>query len=138
MNAELISVMGVILSDNFKGEVMDKSEFNFHFVEERGYVILTVSGEIDTHTALQFKQSVVRVLNEDQQHLIIDMHNINYMDTSGLGILAYAEEHLSINGGTVNLVGCKPIVDNIFCATHLPTFIALHQCMDDAMEAISI
>ena len=76
------------------------------------------------------------ILNGGEQHLIMDMHDIRYMDSSGLGILAFAVKHLSPNAGTVNLVGCNATTVRALFITQMSAFVALHQNMDEAMEAI--
>jgi len=102
----------------------------------QGHYMLFVSGDIDVHTAVQFKQAVTSILDVTERHLIIDIHNVEYMDSSGLGILAYAVKRLSHNSGTVNLVGCNPRIDNILYITQMSAFVRLHETMDDAINAL--
>jgi anti-sigma B factor antagonist len=106
-------------------------------LEFQGYKILIPSGEIDLYTAPQFKQSLISILDETEQHLILDMHNVRFMDSTGISTLMSAVKRINSNGGTVNLVGTKPNIDRILCTTNISAFIASHQNIEDAIEAIS-
>jgi anti-anti-sigma regulatory factor len=65
------------------------------------------------------------------------MHNIRFVDCTGISTLMSAVKRVSSNTGTVNLVGCKSQLVRILCITAMYAFIALHQSIDDAIEAIS-
>ena len=69
--------------------------------------------------------------------MIIDMHDVSYMESSGLGILAYAIKRLSPSSGIVNLVGCNSRISHILHAIQMSAFIVLNQNMDDIAKAIS-
>lgn len=116
---------------------MEKSEFKYQVAELLGLKILVMAGEIDAYTAPQFEHSVKSILDMDVQHLIIDAHNLRYMDSIGLGILISVAKRLNPGSGTVNLVGCKPHIERIFRITKTSAIFALHQNMDDAIAGIS-
>ena len=125
------------MNDVFKPTCMDELKFSSQIVDFQGHKVLSVSGEIDAYAAPQFMQAVTNILDGDEQHLIIDMHNVEYIDSTGLSILVFAMKRLSQNDGIVNLVGCKPNIERIFFVTQLSTFMALHQTIEDALKAIS-
>lgn len=125
------------MSNNIKTTDSNMSIFGFQVVEIQGHQVLAPSGYIDLHTAHQFKEAVMCILDGDEQHLIIDMNDVSYVDSSGLGIFVSAMKRVIPIGGTVNLVGCNPRVSHQFYTTHLSSFIALHENMNDALEAIS-
>jgi anti-sigma B factor antagonist len=122
---------------DFKPIHMDTSKLTSQIVEIKGHKILTLSGEIDVYSAPQFKQAVMTVLEGTEQHLIIDMYNVRYLDSAGLGILVGALKRLRPDGGTVNLIGCKPTVERILHLTKLSSLILLHKNLEDALAAVS-
>lgn len=125
------------MSDNIKPATEYKSVFEFQIVEIQGHKVLILSGEINAHTSPQFKQAITSTLDVIEQHLIIDMHKVSYIDSSSLGVLAFAVKRLSPNSGTVNLIGCNSRIDSMFRLTQMSEFIALHRNMNDALKAIS-
>jgi anti-sigma B factor antagonist len=125
------------VSDNIESTNSNKPAFEYKLVEKQAHNVLVLSGDIDMHTAYQFKEAVMCILDGDEQHLIIDMNDVSYVDSSGLGIFVSAMKRVIPIGGTVNLVGCNPRINHMFYTTHLSSFIALHENMDDALTAIS-
>lgn len=125
------------MSENNIPSSADKSIFEFTVVESPEHKVLALSGEIDVYTAPQFKLAMTSILESVQKHLIIDLHNVSYMDSSAFMVLVFAMKRLRLIGGTVNLVGCKPHIAHMLQITNLSTLIPLHQEMDDAMKALS-
>jgi len=100
-----------------------------------GTKILDVTGEIDVYTAPQFKEAVNGIIAAGQKHLIIDMGDVTYMDSSGFGILLSATRRLRPQGGTINLVRCNTAIDRILRITRLNTVFATFDNVDDALKA---
>jgi len=100
-----------------------------------GTMVLDVAGEIDVYTAPQFKEAVNTVIAAGQKHLIIDMGDVTYMDSSGFGALLSATRRLRPEGGTINLVKCNASIDRILRITRLNTVFATYDSLDDAIKA---
>ena len=100
-----------------------------------GTKVLDVTGEIDVYTAPQFKEAVNEVIAGGQKHLIINMANVTYMDSSGFGTLLSATRRLRPEGGTINLVKCNSAIDRILRITRLNTVFATFDNLQDALEA---
>lgn len=122
---------------NFIPVSVDNLRFGSHIVELQGHNVLVLSGEIDAYTAPQLKQSIASILDGHEEHLIVDMLKVRYMESIGISILIFAVKRLSPNGGTVNLVGCQPHIDRLLSITKMSTIFTLYENMYDAMEALS-
>jgi len=116
---------------------VNNSRLDSQIVENQGHKILVLSGVIDIYTALQLKQTYIAVLDGTEQHLIVDIHNVYYMDSTGLGILISVAKRLSPKGGTLHLVGCNSKIKYMLLVTNVSWFVPLHQSVDEAIEAIS-
>lgn len=97
--------------------------------------ILAVNGEIDVHTAPQFKQVVVGLITGGAQHLIIDLGGVGYMDSSGFSALLSATKRLRPDGGAVHLVGARPVIQKMLHLTRLDSLVELHPTVEDAVSA---
>jgi anti-sigma B factor antagonist len=97
--------------------------------------ILAVRGEIDVYTAPAFKQAVVSLVTNGARHLIIDMNDVTYMDSSGFGTLLGATKRLRPEGGALHLVGARPTVERMLHLTRLDTVIEMHPTLDQALSA---
>ncbi len=100
-----------------------------------GMKVLDVAGEIDVYTAPQFKEAVNGIIAGGQKHLIIDMSDVTYMDSSGFGTLLSATRRLRPQGGTINLVKCNTSIDRILRITRLNTVFATYDSIGDAISA---
>ena len=101
-----------------------------------GKRVLDVVGEIDVYTAPQFKEAVNSILEAGQNHLLINMAGVTYMDSSGFGALLSATKRLKPKGGTVNLVKCNSAIDRILRITRLNQIFATYDNLDEAIQAI--
>ncbi|MCX8053762.1 MAG: STAS domain-containing protein [Armatimonadetes bacterium] len=102
-----------------------------------GKKVLDVVGEIDVYTAPKFKEAVNQILDAGQDHLLINMAGVTYMDSSGFGALLSATKRLKPKGGTVNLVKCNSVIDRILRITRLNTIFATFDNLDEAVQAIN-
>ena len=114
---------------------MDKIRLETGVRDIEGTKVLDVAGEIDVYTAPQFKEAVNGILAEGQKHLVINMANVSYMDSSGFGTLLSATKRLRPQGGTVNLVKCNRSIERILKITRLDTIFATHGDVDEAVRA---
>lgn len=98
--------------------------------------VLDLAGEIDVYTTPQFKEAIDKILDSGQNHLIINMAGVTYMDSSGFGALLSATKKLRPRGGTVNLVQCNSAIDRILHITRLDTVFATYKNVDEALASV--
>lgn len=106
--------------------------------EISGYNILYLAGEIDVYTAPALKAAINKLLDTGIAHLVIDMSDVGYMDSSGFGALLSAVKRLAPNGGTVNLVNCSSGIERILGITKLDTIFICRKTMKETLEALGI
>ncbi|MEC3533141.1 STAS domain-containing protein, partial [Bacillus thuringiensis] len=47
-----------------------------------GYTV-QLTGEIDAYTASDLKNKIMPIANEKEVHIVVDFHNVDYMDSTG-------------------------------------------------------
>jgi len=104
-------------------------------VEIGGVDVLKLRGEIDVYTAPDLKVAVTGMVTEGVNHLVIDMTQVSYMDSSAFGVLLSALKTVKPLGGSVNLAGCSPSVEKILGLTKLDTIFILHKTLEDAVAS---
>ena len=75
-----------------------------HAVDATTHVV-SVSGEIDLFTAPEFKQRVTAPIASGVDHVIVDLMETTFIDSSSLGVLIGAHRRLKSRGGRL-LVAC--------------------------------
>jgi anti-anti-sigma factor len=83
------------------------------------YTVVTLDGELDVGQAPQLRTKLVDLMNEGKLRLVLDLSAVDFIDSSGLGVLIRALRRLRSQGGELRLVVTKPEVRRIFDITGL-------------------
>jgi anti-sigma B factor antagonist len=89
-------------------------EFSLEVTDVNEIPVIRVKGEIDIYTCPQLKDALVTVLDKGKNDLILDLEQIHYIDSTGLGTIAFSAKDLDERKGKLNVVCSKPQVKKIF------------------------
>ena len=77
-----------------------------------GRIIL--SGQFDFSTHREFRQACETLIgNVDVKELLVDFQNVNYLDSSALGMLLLLKEKVGSAGKALALVNCRDAVKQV-------------------------
>lgn len=79
-------------------------------VLEDWYVLVQVSGELDAYMAPELREMVEQVLDGGARWLLLDLSEVEYLDSVGLGIMIGAAQRASERQGDVAVVCTRPNV----------------------------
>ncbi len=92
----------------------------------QGPVTVTIGGELDHCSAPQIRQQLDELLlDESVVHLVLDLENLTFMDSSGIGVLLGRLRKLSDRGGTLSVKGMQPAVEKLFRLSGLDRVIKI-------------
>ncbi|MGM0410397.1 MAG: STAS domain-containing protein [Bacillota bacterium] len=78
-------------------------------------VILRLEGELDMKNASKFKNQIIKAFKKtNNKFLILNLKKVNFIDSTGLGVILGRYKVLSRKGGGILLVGMKKQVRKIF------------------------
>ena len=78
-------------------------------------VTVVVAGELDHFAAPQIRAMLDDVLaDEDIMHLTLDLENLTFMDSSGIGVLLGRLRLLQGRGGSMSVQHLQPPVEKLF------------------------
>lgn len=97
--------------------------------------ILTVAGELDYSKCALFRQHIDRVLQAMPRGCVVDFSRIEYLDSSGLGLLLSLAREYGTAGGQLVLV-TNETVDGILEITRLDGLFTTAPDVDAATEHI--
>ena len=100
----------------------------------RGCVVVAAYGDIDLETSVGLDHAVHDALRTSH-HLILDLAQVNFIDSSGLGVLVRARRDATSLGGSVALVRPPPAVQKILVGTQLQQSFTVFSRLDDALDA---
>ena len=97
--------------------------------------VVVVSGEIDVYTAPKLREQIVSLVDEGQYHLIIDMSGVEFLDSTGLGVLVGGLKRVRAHDGSLALVCGEERILKIFRITGLTKVFPIHATVDEAVAA---
>jgi anti-sigma B factor antagonist len=102
-------------------------------VEERGDVaVLAVSGEVDVATVPRLREQLHGLVASGTPRIVVDLDAVDFLDSTGLGVLVGALKRVRANGGELALVCTAPRIRKVFEVTGLTKVFALFDSVDEA------
>jgi anti-sigma B factor antagonist len=83
------------------------------------HVLVSLSGSIYVEEAAQLRESLIGYIEKGHKTFIIDLGDVDYIDSSGLGTLVAIQKRALQNGGSVVIKGLKGLVKDLFELTRL-------------------
>lgn len=97
--------------------------------------IVTVNANrIDAAVAIQFKDSMRAETEGSARRVILDLRQVEFIDSSGLGAIVAAMKQLGA-GRKLDLAGLTPTVESVFRLTRMDTVFSLFPTLDAALMA---
>lgn len=84
--------------------------FGFSVVHVDGTVRVAVRGEIDIATSDELRSALLRLNEQGARHVTVDLADLEFIDSTGLGALIRVLKHYREQGGDVVLASpTKPV-----------------------------
>jgi anti-sigma B factor antagonist len=99
--------------------------------------VIQVTGEVDVYTAPMLRERIRDLSAKGAVHLIADLGQVDFLDSTGLGALVGGLKRLREAGGSLALVISTPRILRIFQITGLTRALAAQQSVEDAITANS-
>ncbi|MDQ4004677.1 MAG: STAS domain-containing protein [Actinomycetota bacterium] len=100
---------------------------------ERGdWTVLSVKGEVDLYTAPRLKERLTDLIGAGQTRVAVELHGVEFMDSTGLGVLIGALKRCKETGGTLALIAPREPVVKVLAITGLDKVFPIHGSVDDA------
>ena len=103
--------------------------------DQNGTTVLSAYGEIDVATAPQLRQQIVEIASSSSAPLVIDLEGVDFLDSTGLGVLVSGLKRFRTLGSDVLLVATRPRILKVFEITGLTQVFSIHATVDDAVSA---
>lgn len=80
---------------------------------------ITLDGELDVSTADKLKEYLYKLLEKEIVDMKINLENLDYIDSTGLGVMIGVLKKLKINNKEIYILNPKSNVKKIFTITGL-------------------
>ncbi len=87
---------------------------------------IAVNGEIDLFNVADFKKTLFQLTEGEFSSIIVDMKNVSYIDSSGIGVLVAGQKKMRAHSGQFALVNVGEDVHNILKLATLDKFFKIY------------
>ena len=110
-------------------------DFDVEASEHAGVSVLTLRGEIDVYTAPQLRQAIVDLVDGGATSIVVDMAQVDFLDSTGLGVLVEGLKRVKRHDGTLSIVATQDKILKIFHITGLNKAFPIHSSVNEAVSA---
>lgn len=104
---------------------MSRPRLNVTRSDHDGSVLVHIEGEIDLSTAPQFERELMESANNGAP-LIVDLCDVEFMDSTGIGVLVRTSKKLTEQNAAMSLVCAKGPVRKVLEVSGLDGVIPLY------------
>ena len=105
--------------------------------QEGTRTVIAVGGEIDVYTAPSLRERLNELVAAGHYDLVVDMEKVEFLDSTGLGVLVGALKRLRAANGTFGLVCSKEPLLKIFRITALDQVFPIYPSVEAATSTPS-
>ena len=85
-----------------------------------------MGGEIDVYTAPKLRETIVTLVDEGHFDLVVDLERVEFLDSTGLGVLVGGLKRVRTHDGSLSLVCTQERLLKIFRITGLTKVFEIH------------
>jgi anti-sigma B factor antagonist len=100
-----------------------------------GIEVVDVEGEIDVYTAPRLRELLIDLVNKNNYQLVVNMEKVEFLDSTGLGVLVGGLKRVRAHDGSLDLVCTQERILKIFRITGLTKVFGIHDTVDLAISA---
>ncbi len=98
-------------------------------------MVVAVGGEIDVYTAPRLRDQLAELVSAGHYHLVINLEEVDFLDSTGLGVLVGALKRVRTHQGSLHLVCTQERLLKIFRITGLAKVFPIYDSVGAACEA---
>jgi anti-sigma B factor antagonist len=104
------------------------------YTTEDGLTVVTVMGEIDVYSAPALREKFIGLVEQAKYFLIVDLERVQFLDSTGLGVLIGGLRRVRARDGFLDLVCTQPRMLRIFRITGLSKIFDIYNSVEEALR----
>ncbi|CAN5527099.1 anti-sigma factor antagonist BldG [soil metagenome] len=97
------------------------------------WAVVVVTGEVDVATAPRLREQLVGLVTEGNHRIVVDLEGVDFLDSTGLGVLVGALKRVRTHDGELALVCTQSRILKVFEITGLTKVFPIHGTVDEAV-----
>ena len=107
-------------------------DLSLGMLERDGFVVLAIQGDVDLASSPRLREQFIELVRGGHRNVVVDLTAVDFIDSTGLGILVGAFRRLRQQGGDMSVVCTRPRILQLFEITGLAKVFAIHASVDAA------
>jgi anti-sigma B factor antagonist len=103
-----------------------------------GASLIDLEGEIDVYTAPNLKQQIINLLDEGVRHVTVNLTDVEYLDSTALGVLIGGLKRLRERDGSLDLICPNPRIKRVFEITGLDKIFDIYATEEEAVKRLQV
>ncbi len=103
--------------------------------DDSGRTVVDIEGEIDVYTAPTLREHLSDLVADGRHHLVLDLEHVQFLDSTGLGVLVGGLKRVRAHDGTLELVCTQERILKVFRITGLTKVFPIHASVPEALGA---
>ena len=99
-------------------------------------VVRLMEKKLYQNAVTRFQDEMVKLLDGEQKRFVIDLSDVEVMNSSGLGVLILMWDRLKKEDGRLALMGLCPLMEDLFQRMRLNLIFKIAQTQSEAVEMI--
>ncbi|MDZ7755042.1 STAS domain-containing protein [Rhodohalobacter sp.] len=109
---------------------------NYSISEKYNTVVVTLKGKVmGGPTATEYLEEIKSLIDQGKTNVVADLSKVNFMNSSGLGILITSLTSLRNAGGDLKICGASDRIESLLMVTKLITVFKHFRTLDEAVAA---
>jgi anti-sigma B factor antagonist len=109
---------------------------NIRVTEHNDFLTLSIEGRLDITTASRLKEEILQRLETGARSIILNMAQVDFINSSGLGTLVSILKEVRSVGGRLVLSNLASYVEEIFEITQLSEIFEIFSAEVEAQESL--
>jgi anti-sigma B factor antagonist len=106
-------------------------------LERDGIQILEISGDIDLFRSREIRDTISALVDQGKNQIVIDLGGVQYIDSSGLGVLISGRQQLLKAQGDLKIARITESVQRVVTITKLNALLEFYDDLDEALYSFS-
>lgn len=100
---------------------------------------IRLSGELDHHSADGLRSQVTKAIEAQKiRHIILNLANLSFMDSSGLGVILGRYKQIKQNNGEMIVCAISPPIERLFEMSGLFKIVRLELTEENALKSLGV
>jgi anti-anti-sigma factor len=99
-------------------------------------IVLHLEGRLDTNTASSFEEKLMTLIDNNENKIILDFSELDFISSSGLRVLLMAGKRLKTTNGKLRLCALKDHIKEVFDVAGFTMLFSMFPNRDEALKNI--